>query len=63
MFKWPSTKSKNPDPELCDCTERTQVDGHGRKYWPRLPGGKPTGHHPDCEHYTPPPEDNKGTKP
>jgi hypothetical protein len=54
MIKWLKPKAKNPNHELCDCTEKTQVDGQGKKYWPRDANGKPTGHHPTCEYYVPP---------
>ena len=45
----------HPDPEKCDCTEKTQVDGQGGKYWPKDRNNKPTGHDPTCEYYVPPP--------
>lgn len=50
-MRWPFTKSKDPNHELCDCTEKTQVEGDGHKYWPKDKRGKPTGHHPSCEFY------------
>jgi hypothetical protein len=49
MFK--RQRKTNPDPKLCDCSEQTQVEGQGDKYWPKDASGKPTGHDPTCEYY------------
>jgi hypothetical protein len=55
-------KKPDPDPKLCDCSERTQVDGQGDKYWPKDASGKPTGHDPTCEYYKRPPGYGKAQK-
>lgn len=54
MTVWPKPRKRDPDPEICDCQELTQIDGSAHKYHPKDKNGRPTGHDPACEHYVPP---------
>jgi hypothetical protein len=43
------------DPGACECWTLTMVGHPNSAYWPEDARGRPTGHHPLCELYQPPP--------
>lgn len=43
------------DPAHCSCWDLTMVGYTNDQYWEEDADGCPTGHHPQCEFYEPPP--------